>query len=154
MLFFFHPMFHNHLKLLWKFQTCVFFLISYSWHRERDTHTTHTHTHLDMRLYQQWSSFLSSILLKNVVSCWNHVLLVMNEWMNEWMSVKPWWNDTDRWKLKYLEENLVQCYYDCHKFDRLAWHWTSMVRGRWLPGTGAAWLCSAIAISIGNLEDK
>jgi hypothetical protein len=26
----------------------------------------------------------------------------------EWMSMEQWWNDTDRGKLKYWEENIIQ----------------------------------------------
>jgi hypothetical protein len=87
-LYIWHGIFHNHLKLLWKFQTCVCFLISYGWHRD-------THTLLDMRLYQQGSSFLSNMLLINVVSCWDNEVLGMNEWMNECEAMIEWY-----WQVK------------------------------------------------------
>ena len=97
---------------------------------ERAT-STHTHTHTHTLRYETISTrkFFS---LKYVTE--KRQLMRSCSVGDEWMSVKPWWNDTVGWKLKYLEENLSQCYFDCHKFDWVAWHWTSMVRGRWLAG--------------------
>jgi len=47
------------------------------------------------------------------------------------MSVEYRWNDADREKLKYLEKNLSQCYFDHHK-SSVDWPgiipWTSAVR--------------------------
>jgi hypothetical protein len=31
------------------------------------------------------------------------------------MSVQHWWNDTGGEKLKYMETNLTQCYFDHHR---------------------------------------
>ena len=33
-----------------------------------------------------------------------------------WMSMEQWWNDSDRGKLKYLDDNLSQCHLVHHKF--------------------------------------
>jgi hypothetical protein len=35
--------------------------------------------------------------------------------VDEWMSMEQWWNDTDRAKLKYWEENQSQCHFVHHE---------------------------------------
>lgn len=60
--------------------------------------------------------------------------------VDEWMCVQHWWSDTVGEKLKYLETNLTQCYFDHHK--PLTWNWTqySKVEGQRLAVWTVAWL--------------
>jgi hypothetical protein len=46
------------------------------------------------------------------------MLLITDQWMNEWMSMAHWWNDSYREKLKYLNENLSQCHSVHYKFHK------------------------------------
>jgi len=41
-------------------------------------------------------------------------------WINEWMCMERWWNDTDKRNHKYLEENMSHCHFVYHKFHL---HW-------------------------------
>ena len=46
--------------------------------------------------------------------------------VNEWMSVKHWWNDTERGKTTYSEKNLFQDHFVHHKFHS---YWTGIEIG-------------------------
>jgi hypothetical protein len=63
--------------------------------------------------------------------------LLVAEFVDQWMRMEPWWNDTDWGILKYLEKNVLWCHFVCHK-SRMDWPGPEagpLVRGQWL----AAW---------------
>jgi hypothetical protein len=47
--------------------------------------------------------------------------------IDEWVGTEHWWNDTDKGKLKYSEQNLSQCHFDHHK-SQTKWPGTESVR--------------------------
>jgi hypothetical protein len=53
------------------------------------------------------------------------------------ISIKYWENDTDREKVKYMEQDLLQCHAVNHKSHiRMAWDWTQayvhLVKIQWI----------------------
>jgi hypothetical protein len=52
----------------------------------------------------------------------HYTTLVVDVWMN----MENWWNDTDRGKLKCLEEHLSQCHFLYHK-SQMDWPETEIL---------------------------
>jgi hypothetical protein len=75
-LYVWHGTFHNHLKLLWKFQTCVCLLISYGWHRH-----THTHTHTLRYKTVSTRKFFSFKYVTEKFCQWLRSCSVSDEWV-------------------------------------------------------------------------
>ena len=51
----------------------------------------------------QFGFHFSAVLFNDAASCWYYIAPVMDEWMG----MEHWWNDTDRGKLKYWEQNIL-----------------------------------------------
>jgi hypothetical protein len=60
------------------------------------------------------------ILFSDAVSFWDHVALMIEDWMN----VEHWWNNTNRGKLKYSKKNLFHCHFFHHRHHM---HWAGIV---------------------------
>lgn len=51
------------------------------------------------------------LLFNNAMNCWDKTAPMIDKWV----SVKHWWNDTDKGKVNYSKKNLFQCRIVHHK---------------------------------------